>query len=225
MACEVGIDGIEDRLLAKAVAEHGGLEVVDHNLAGDAAKSVKGVLVTGQEVLHGLGHRELGVNYSAVAQNHDEDAEFARCRANPDGSAGAPVDLGAFARSEAELEIRLGAFGPDLGNVLLEDGVAALISLAFDPVQDLGGGVGMVLQHTHDGVFVWIKLAGPTSRSALPVALLLQPLGHCTWIQFQFLTDLGWSEAFLLVIMPDPGVEFVVDHGRAPRSLLRISET
>lgn len=87
MACEVGIYWIEDRLLAEAMTEHGGFEVVDHDLAGDAAKGLKGVLVTGQEMLHGLGYRELGVECSAVAQNHDEDAEFARCRADPDGPA------------------------------------------------------------------------------------------------------------------------------------------
>ena len=54
--------GIEHGRLARQALEDGGLEIVDHDGLDPAAKGVKGVLVTGEEVLHGLGDGELDVH-------------------------------------------------------------------------------------------------------------------------------------------------------------------
>ena len=70
MTGEVGVAGIEHRCLADRALQHGGLQVVDHDVGWDpACEGFEGVHMAAEEVLHGLGDGELDVHQAAVAQH------------------------------------------------------------------------------------------------------------------------------------------------------------
>ena len=48
------VPGVKDRRLADDSAQHRAFEIVDHHLAGHRPEELEGVLVTSQEVFHGL---------------------------------------------------------------------------------------------------------------------------------------------------------------------------
>src|SRR6266567_4790710 len=74
---EVEVLGIEHGGFAERALEDGGFEVVDHDFVRNAPKEVKGVLVAGEEVFHGLGDGELHVHHATVAQDHDKETQLA----------------------------------------------------------------------------------------------------------------------------------------------------
>src|SRR5712691_8286822 len=74
---KVEILGIEHRRFAHGALEDGGFEIIDHDFVGDATKKLKGMLMAGQKVLHGLGDGELDIHHTAVAQDHDKEAQLA----------------------------------------------------------------------------------------------------------------------------------------------------
>jgi hypothetical protein len=57
------------------VAEHGALQIINHDPGGDPAESGESVLMAGKEVFHGLGYGEFHVHLATVAEHHDEEAE------------------------------------------------------------------------------------------------------------------------------------------------------
>ena len=75
---KVEIGGVEDGRLPGDTSENRGLQIVDHDLSGNRAEVIKGVLMTGEEVLHGLGDGEFEIHHAAVAEHHDEEAESSR---------------------------------------------------------------------------------------------------------------------------------------------------
>jgi len=96
MTREVHVSGVQDRRLADQALEHCGLQVVEHDFLRHAEHG-EGVLVTGEEVLHGLRDGELDIHLARVAQHHHEEGELAPGRAHGDGAVFTPVDLCAFA--------------------------------------------------------------------------------------------------------------------------------
>jgi hypothetical protein len=75
MLGEGSILGIEHRRLAQGAFEDGGFEVVDHDGLGHPAERLKGVLMTGEEVFHGLRDGELHIHQAAIAQHHDKETQ------------------------------------------------------------------------------------------------------------------------------------------------------
>ncbi len=51
----IQVFGVKDRIGADDALDHRGFEVVCHHICRHAAEGVKGILVAGQKVLHGLG--------------------------------------------------------------------------------------------------------------------------------------------------------------------------
>ena len=74
---KVQVFGIEHGGFAHGALEDGGFEVVDHDFVRNAPKELKGVLVAGEKVFHGLGDGELDVQHAAVAQDHDKETQLA----------------------------------------------------------------------------------------------------------------------------------------------------
>ena len=73
-------------------------------LCGNAAKELKGVLMAGQEVFHGLGDGELDIQHAAVAQDHDKEAQPALRLPHRDRAERAPIDLGTLAGGKGQRE-------------------------------------------------------------------------------------------------------------------------
>jgi hypothetical protein len=74
---EVQVLRIEHGRFAEDALEHGGFEVVDHDLFGNAAEELKDVLMAGQKMLQGLRDGELDIHHAAVAQHDDKEAQAA----------------------------------------------------------------------------------------------------------------------------------------------------
>ena len=75
MGGKVQVAGIELGLLSGGMAQDGNLQVVDHHLAGNAAKELESMSMTRQKVLHRLGERELDVEHAAVTKHHHKEGK------------------------------------------------------------------------------------------------------------------------------------------------------
>ena len=219
---EVEVAGIEDGLLAEAVAEHAGLEVVDEDDAGGAAEELQGVLMAGEEVFGGLAAGELDVGHAAVAEDHDEEREAAAGGADLDDSGAAPVDLGGLAGGEGEAEEGGVAHGPHGAHVVFHDAEAAGVALVgAQALMDLGGAVGVAFEPAGDGGFEGIELAGALGGAAARVGGECGVFGGGFGIDAQFAADLAEAQAALLVEEADLAVGFVVDHFGTSLSMAR----
>ena len=94
---EVQIFRIKHGRFAQGALEHGGFEVVDHDFVRNAPKEVKGMLVAGEEVFHGLGDGELDVQHATVAQDHHKETQLAVRLPDRDRAKRAPIHLGTLA--------------------------------------------------------------------------------------------------------------------------------
>ena len=72
---EINLFGIKDRRPAEDAPQNRGLKIVDHDSFGHGAEKFKRILVTGQEVLHGLADGKLDIHHATVAQDHDKEAQ------------------------------------------------------------------------------------------------------------------------------------------------------
>jgi len=73
--CKVEIGRIEDGSLPRDPPKYGGFQVVDHDFPRNRAKVIEGVLMAGEEMLHGLRDGEFKIHHAAVAKHHDKEAE------------------------------------------------------------------------------------------------------------------------------------------------------
>src|SRR5271156_6388763 len=141
---------VEQGRLAQTMLEHRTLEIINHGSGRGPTKVAEGVNVAVQEVLHGLGGRELHVEHAAVTQDHDEEAEPAARAPDGDRAELAPVHLSALTGSEGEREEGGLAWRPHLADVLLDDADAAAVAALAQLLEDLGRGVGMGLELADD---------------------------------------------------------------------------
>ena len=138
---------IEHRRFPEYACEHGGFEVIDHNFFGNAAKEFKGVLVTREEVFHGLRDGELDIHHAAVAQHDDKEAQASTCLPHGHRAEGAPIDLGTLAGSKGQFEKSGLAFGSHRAHVGFDDGVTASKALLAQALKDLRSAIGVFVQH------------------------------------------------------------------------------
>ena len=104
----------------------------------------------------------------------------------------APIDLRAFARSEHQGQESWRAHGPHSTHIVGEDGDPAAISmLGTQPLEDLCGAIGMLLQPALDDWLVRIELALSPGSEVLAVGLLARPLCYRLFIEVQLTADLG----------------------------------
>jgi hypothetical protein len=116
MAGEIQIVGIEQRGGSGQAPQHRRLQVVHHDL-----KEGKGVLVAGEELLHGLGEGELHIPHAAVAEHHDKERQLAAGFAHGHRAVVAPVDLGALAGGEGQGQEGRGPAWTHRAHVILHD--------------------------------------------------------------------------------------------------------
>jgi hypothetical protein len=185
MAGEIQIVGIEQRGGSGQAPQHRRLQVVHHDL-----KEGKGVLVAGEELLHGLGEGELHIPHAAVAEHHDKERQLAAGFAHGHRAVVAPVDLGALAGGEGQGQEGRGPAWTHRAHVILHDGVAPLEAVLAQALEDLLGAVGVGLQPLADVGFAGIELACARCGLAWAKARLGNPLGHRAPIQAQGLSDL-----------------------------------
>ena len=104
----------------------------------------------------------------------------------------APIDLGAFARSEHQGQESWRAHGPHLTHIVCEGGDSAGISLlATQSLEDLRRAIGMLLQPALDDWLVRIELALSPGSEVLRVGLLARPLCYRLFIEVQLTANLG----------------------------------
>jgi hypothetical protein len=88
--------------------------------------------VATKKMLHGLGNGELHIHHPAMAQHHDKKTQSAPGITDRHRLECPPVHLGAFSRSEGQLQKSLLLPGSDLANIVFYDGVAAGKALLAD---------------------------------------------------------------------------------------------
>ncbi len=81
--------------------------------------------------------------------------------------------------------------GTDLADELLEDAVAAGVTLLLELLEDLLRGVGMALEQGCDLAFEGVEFAGAALALALLVSWALDPLLDRLGIELQLGGDLG----------------------------------
>jgi hypothetical protein len=136
------------------------------------------MLVTGEEVLHGLRHGELQVHEAAVAQHHHEERQAPARSAHIDRAELTPVDLRTLAGSEVELEERLAARRANLAHVIAHDGQPPCKPSFAQALEHLLRAIRVGVEPAHDQPFEWIELAGPSRRTPRLIMRALDPLGH-----------------------------------------------
>src|SRR3982751_3404572 len=95
---KIEVTGIKQRRLTGQAFEHRRLQIVDHELRGHTMEGLEGMLMTAEEMLHGLRDGEFQIHQTAVAEHHDEEAELAPRRTDLDRAIFAPIDLGSLPR-------------------------------------------------------------------------------------------------------------------------------
>ena len=90
MSGKVQVFGVEHRRRSHNALEHGTFKIVDHDSLGNPAEELKGVLMTSQKMLHGLGDGKLDIHQPAVAKDHDEEAQPSAGRADIHGTQKSP---------------------------------------------------------------------------------------------------------------------------------------
>src|ERR1700733_4039066 len=143
-----------------------------------------------------------------MTEHHDKERKPAGN--GPDGPrAGvAPVDLRAFARSEAEGQEGGGAHRAHLAHVVLEDAHAAAVSvLGAQTLEDLRRGVRMVFEQALDSRLIRVEFALARSMKPGSIAFGQSPLGDRLRIQMQFAGDLREAQAAFAMIKADLAVK------------------
>jgi hypothetical protein len=174
MGGKIQVARIKPGWQAQRMLQHTGLQIIQHNLNGGAAKELQRVAVTGKELFHALREGELDINHAAVTEHHHKEREPPTCGAHRDGTVTTPIDLGAFAGGKLQHEEGRFVHRADQANKRLEDAVGAPIPLGLNLLEHLLGSVRVALQHGHDWTFEWVELAGPFNT----LTLLISGTGH-----------------------------------------------
>lgn len=170
MTGEIQIAWIEHRRLTDHAADHGRLQIVDHQAGWAALKGSECMFMSGEEMLHGLGDGEFHIHEAAVTQHHDEERQPSARRAHANRAVFAPIDLGTFAGCEGEFEEGFPTHRTDLAYIILDDRETALETVLTQTLEDLLCAVRVRLQQTnHPGLE---RIEPAASRHRLPGAIL-----------------------------------------------------
>src|SRR5271169_6779629 len=192
VCCKVQVPRMKERPFSSRMLEHCGLRIVDEDFGRNSAKKLQSVLVSGQDVLCRFAQAKLGIAQTAVAKHHDKEGETSASGTDRHRAGAAPIDLRAFARSEHQGKESWRAHGPHSTHIVCEDGDSAAISLlGTQPLEDLRGAIGMLLQPALDDWLVRIELALSPGSEVLGVGLLARPLCYRLFIEVQLTADLG----------------------------------
>ena len=218
---EVQVAWVEDRAFAARMGEDGGFEVVVDEFLRHAAKELEGVLMAGQEVFGSLAEGKFHIEQPAMTEYHDKEGEPPGGGPDGHGTGVAPIDLCAFAGSEAESEEGWRAHRAHLAHIVLEDAHAAAVSvLGAQTLEDLSGAVRMVFEQALDDGLAGVELALARGAEPGPIALGQSPLGDRLGIELQFAGDLREAQAALAMEEADFAVKLVGDHGCLVPSLV-----
>lgn len=204
--------GIEHGRLPQGAPQHSGFEIIDHDGLGHAPESLKGVLVTGQKVFHGLGEGELDIHQAAVTQHHDKEAEASARLPDSDRAERAPIGLGALAGSKGQLEKGGLALGSHAAHVGFDQGIAALKAVFAQALEDLRGAIRIFFQHLDNLGLEWIKFAGPWTGLSRPEPLLTQPVGDSSGIEAKSWGNLRHLESLVVMQVFDVAKLMIIDH-------------
>ena len=120
--------------------------------------------------------------------------------------------MGAFAGGKGELEKGGLAPGPDGAYVGFDQGVAARKALRTQALPDLGGTLGIRLEHLANLGLEGIELARARRALARPEALLAQPIGDGFGIEAQNGRNLGRLEVFAGLQVLDLTKLMIINH-------------
>ena len=165
---------IEHRCDAGQALQNRRFEIVDHDF-GRHAQGREGMLVAGEEVLHGLGDRELHEHLPAKSQDHNEERRPATGIGHRDGSIATPINLRTLAASEVELQINRSSEGTNAADVTPQDRHATAVTLLAQTLENLPRTVRMSVEQPRDPRFEGIKNASLTS--SWPVGIGARRLG------------------------------------------------
>src|SRR5262249_18260154 len=159
VAGKVGVARVEHRRDAGEALQHGGFKIIDHYFCRDAAKRRERMLVTAEEMLHGLRDGELDVHQSAVGEHDDEEGEPAAGVAYCDRAKLSPVDLRPLPGSEVQFEVDGELRLPDAADVVAQDGDAAAVSFLAQALEDLLRAIGVRIEQPCDAPFERVEEA------------------------------------------------------------------
>jgi len=170
------------------------------------------LLVTGEEVLQGLRDGEGHIQTPAVREHQHEETQTPAGGTDGNRTVLAPVDLGAFAGGEGELQERLAARRTHLGDVVLEDRQPTAVARLSQALEDLLRAVGVALQQAHHLVLERIEPARPRCGCARFITRALHPLGYRLRVHAQHARRLRDGEPLAIMVIADLAEGLVVDH-------------
>ena len=210
---EVEVARMKDGFLAERMQEHAGLEVVDQDRAGRAAKKFERVLVAGQEVLQAFPAGELDVGHARMAEHHHEKGEPPPRVSDGDAARAAPVHLRGLSGRKGQAQERGMPHRPHHAHIFLEDARPALVSLFAQALEDLRAAIRMSLQQARDQRLERVELARAFRARAWRKLFRPRVFGHRFRVDAQLGSDLVEAQPAFPVILADLAVCFVVDHG------------
>jgi hypothetical protein len=219
----VEILGIEHRGFPQGALEHGGFEMIHHDFLRNATKEVKGVLMAGEAVLHGLGDGKLHVHHGAVAQDHDKETQPSLRLAYRDRAERTPIDLRTLAGREGQREKGGPLPGSDGSHRRFDQRIATVKAMLAQTLEDLSSRIGIFFQHADDLLFKGIEFAGALMWPAGPKVLLGQPVGHGAGIERQLLGDLRSAQSLVCMEVFDLAKTLIVNHGSVSARCLKMS--
>ena len=126
--------------LSGTVLDDPGLEIIDHQAPGNRPEELKGAAMRIKEAFQVLAQVEAHEEQTAVTKDHDKDLKPAFGRADAQGAAFSPIDLGAFPGIEVQLQVRRLFARPNLAQIIFEDGATAIITDLAQALEDLSTG-------------------------------------------------------------------------------------
>src|SRR5208282_1059932 len=73
MGGKIQVAWVKTRWQARGMLQHTGLQIINHDLSGGAAKELQRVAVSGKELFHALQEAELEVDHAAVTEHHHKE--------------------------------------------------------------------------------------------------------------------------------------------------------
>jgi hypothetical protein len=131
-----------------------------------------------------------------------------------DGSIGAPVDLGALAGSEVQLEIDRPLGRPDAADVIPQNRHTTAISLLAQTLEDLLSAIRVGVQQPRDARLERIKDAAARPAAPQLEARTRQPRRHCLRVEAQRPGGLRNRQALAIMAVVDFAERLVIDHDR-----------
>src|ERR1035437_295153 len=172
-------------------------------------------------MLHRLRHKEFQIHEAAIAEHHDEEAQFPACAADCNCAKLTPVDLCGFSGGKREREESLAVLRPYQAHIVLDGRVAAQIAGFTQSLEDLLRAERMGVYQTGYLSFEWVKQAGAHRLLPCFVVQHMSPSRHGAMRQMQCFCDLGQGHMLAIAVIPDLAPGFIGNHARLRRTAWR----